>query len=332
MALSPMQRKPFLNRSEARTLDLLERSLYGTGWQVYAKVRLSDVLAPGERENPDGRESRMLRMGHLDFVVVNRAEGSAPAFAVEFDGPVHADPDVRQRDQLKDRLCADAGLPVLRIGSDVIGEREQTTILEWVVDRFLAYRSEYPRIKRWCEAEVAELEALAEGRAGGTDDDAAVASWTLEGPTLDPDFLFDLRYPFPALAAVVERLFRRFGIVSIPEPKWGVRPLAPTESANPVLVRGAPSPSPEEHRAEATLIRRGDDPTYEVLHRSDGRVELSRQARDEPSLNQASRVRGLIESTLGTGVWSIGDSLADYLALAGIERWAGANLESSRLG
>jgi hypothetical protein len=38
-----MVRRPFLNRSERRTLDLLERALWDTAWRPHANSRISDV-------------------------------------------------------------------------------------------------------------------------------------------------------------------------------------------------------------------------------------------------------------------------------------------------
>ncbi len=139
-----MHRKPFLNRSESSTLDLLERSLRGTSWQVYVKPRLLDVLSEDPEDALTEAERRMVRFGHLDFVILNRALQVVPEFAVEFDGPSHFDEAQQDRDRVKDALCLAAQLPLLRIESDMIGEREQITILEWVMDRFVARKRRDP--------------------------------------------------------------------------------------------------------------------------------------------------------------------------------------------
>src|SRR5262249_40916153 len=55
---------------------------------------------------------------HLDFVVFD-AETSEPRFAVEYDGRQHVtDAEQMRRDEMKDRLCEMAGLPLLRIDSN----------------------------------------------------------------------------------------------------------------------------------------------------------------------------------------------------------------------
>src|SRR4051794_15954128 len=131
-----MRTRSFLNRSESVTLDQLERVLHGTAYRAYVKPRLSDVLEPSPGEQLSLPERRMVDYGHLDFLVVNTTT-SLPEFAVEFDGPSHSSTRQAQRDAVKDDLCFRSDLPLLRLGIEEIAPREQCSMFEWLVERFV---------------------------------------------------------------------------------------------------------------------------------------------------------------------------------------------------
>jgi hypothetical protein len=110
---------PVLVNRKEHEADLLLREVGSeNGDRLLAKVRLADVVDPGEWMLSRAKLGRFALMAHLDFVMVNY-NTSVPRFAVEIDGARHTrDPTQRQRDLMKDELCREAGLPLLRVNSE----------------------------------------------------------------------------------------------------------------------------------------------------------------------------------------------------------------------
>jgi len=198
-----MRRRPLLNLSEGRAHRLLVRTLTSTGWNVAIKPPVQAVL---DKEHDDLAmdEFRLYTQGHFDFAIYSEDDPLA-AFAIEFDGFGHDQPDQIARDIIKNRLCARAALALLRVGSAELREIEQVTVLEWIVERFTEWHRERPEIERRIEEEVRRLPP----------DDPILSQMRRTGfadPAYDSTFLFDLEHPFPPNAAVAERLRTRFGI------------------------------------------------------------------------------------------------------------------------
>ncbi|MCX6029739.1 MAG: DUF2726 domain-containing protein [Chloroflexi bacterium] len=80
---------------------------------VFAKVRLGDVLflanEPGNRKY----HNNQIQCKHLDFVLCARGTYK-PLLAIELDDSSHDKYDHRERDEFKDKICADAGLKLWR--------------------------------------------------------------------------------------------------------------------------------------------------------------------------------------------------------------------------
>lgn len=87
---------------------------------LLARVRVADILQP----NPalSGKRQRKARARieteHVDFLVCT-ANNLRPLVVVELDDNGHGRARRRQRDQLLDRACAAAGLPLLRVAAAV---------------------------------------------------------------------------------------------------------------------------------------------------------------------------------------------------------------------
>lgn len=126
--------KPLLvNRYEKVTHQLLTTAAADNGDELWAKVRLADVI---DEAGYTGRLKQYALSAHLDFVMVDPAT-SLPRFAVEFDGKQHfTDHATRERDRLKDTLCLKAELPLLRITSEYTRTQGRWTILSYVVEGF----------------------------------------------------------------------------------------------------------------------------------------------------------------------------------------------------
>lgn len=124
--------KKVLNFHEAGADLMLQEYAAEWGYRVQLKMRLCDAIdAEGDVRNE--RERNFLRTSHLDFVLV--AEDSLqPVLAVEYDGSQHlTDPVQIARDQIKDRLCAAAGLPLLRIDSGYMRKSGKWRVLRYIL-------------------------------------------------------------------------------------------------------------------------------------------------------------------------------------------------------
>jgi len=94
-------------------------------------------LEPESGEVLSAADQNSLLTSHFDFVVGDRRT-QRPVFAVEFDGPLHEVGPQRTRDIRKNRLCAAAAFPLLRIGYAALERYEQLTVLEFMLQRFVA--------------------------------------------------------------------------------------------------------------------------------------------------------------------------------------------------
>lgn len=106
--------KKVLNSYEETTYLRLREVCEEFGACVYAKVRLADIL-PIEGSGISQREYRFALQAHFDFVLTDI--NHYPLFVVEFDGNTHLANAQRVRDQIKDRLCQQFALPLLRVNS-----------------------------------------------------------------------------------------------------------------------------------------------------------------------------------------------------------------------
>lgn len=141
----PMKRKALVRWSESRTLRALDAAVRGSDLRVFTKVRLEDVIGiePGEVLPPEDRN--FLKTSHLDFLICERGGALRPAFAVEFDGPHHHQEPYVTRDIRKNRLCAKARLPLIRITDSALREAERLTVLEFMLQGALAARRKEAR-------------------------------------------------------------------------------------------------------------------------------------------------------------------------------------------
>jgi len=180
-----MEKRPLLSGQEGKVDQILLRRLAGSRFRVCPKVRLSDAVnkKPGQYLSRD--EFSILSHAHFDFLIATRTYPPQPIFAVEFDGPYHRNPEQKVRDILKNRLCSWAELPLLRIRCNEIEEHDKMTLLDYMLQLFIAW-------------EMDQEEILEESRYD---------------PDLSPQFLLSLRHPFPAIKAVEQRLLSQYRIV-----------------------------------------------------------------------------------------------------------------------
>lgn len=304
-------------RSEALAEQVIRRTLTGTGWSVAVKLPLQVVL-DHEGEDLPYEHFQLLTRGHLDFTIYSDVDHQ-PAFAIEFDGFGHDYPEQAARDLVKNRLCARAGLPLVRIGFAELHERERISVLEWLVERFVS----------WQVGQAEDLserygmfELLPDGQVVRPDTDDPLERLNLEAAT------FSSEHPFPGNATLAIRLLRRFDIAAINE---------------------LPEDKEAGHRATYTVVVEWPGRRSLPLEGRAGRSIVSERsaklrARASPGevlFESAGRARLTFVNKTGMGVaeeaaldpdppwldpeWMVID-LAGYDALRQIERWAGKHL------
>ena len=83
--------------------------------EVYAKVRMVDLITPSGKEGGRGwwRAFRRISSKHIDFVLAE--DDGSLLLAIELDDASHQRRDRRARDKLVERAFAQAGMPLLRV-------------------------------------------------------------------------------------------------------------------------------------------------------------------------------------------------------------------------
>ena len=193
--------KKFLNTSEFKSLKIIEKTLKNSKYKVFPGLPLYEVF--GNKDNEFNREEkRYIHESTFDFVIFN--EKSFPQLAIEFDGPVH---DIykkkRMSDIKKNRICMKQGLYLLRIRDFHLGKYEKITILEYILLRFIRWNIEQ---KKLVQDMYDFFESLSEEE---------FEDYTRDGmldPSIDPTVIFDLRYPFPGIERIKERILNIYGI------------------------------------------------------------------------------------------------------------------------
>lgn len=113
--------KKLLNRPEQITYARLRETCARHNAEVYAKVRLADVL-PIEGSGLSQELYEFSLQAHYDFVVTGRDQ--VPLFAVEFDGPQHTQVVQTERDAKKDELSRRFWLPLMRFADEDLRRSE----------------------------------------------------------------------------------------------------------------------------------------------------------------------------------------------------------------
>ncbi|WP_310713403.1 DUF2726 domain-containing protein [Streptomyces lydicus] len=129
-----------MNRYEAAADRILQQIAAEYGDRLLLKVGLVDAIDIDGMNGLTSRAKSYALRAHLDFLMVDTATGCG-RFAVELDGRQHAsDSQTRERDRLKDDICARADLPLLRIASDFARQVGRWSVLSYLTEAF--YRSE----------------------------------------------------------------------------------------------------------------------------------------------------------------------------------------------
>ncbi|WP_078495753.1 DUF2726 domain-containing protein [Streptomyces xiaopingdaonensis] len=330
-----MELRAFENQSEKRTRRIIEIATRDTVYWVNAKTRLEDVFAPSEGDS--NRERSFLRYAHFDYTL-HRQSSSEAIWAFEFDGPGHtSDPDVIRRDLLKNRICARANLPLLRIEDDLLAAIDGISLLEWLIRRWMIHEKIMPRMIEGRDRAAADYSEQDWGEFKVTD------GIFITPPELDVNFLFDLTNPYPPLPKVSLRLLRDYGIREGMSLELGsdnredsVQCLA-TEAIWDIST-GGPLPDLNSYGlhsrsyCDVQLRRAGQDwlsePAFEATGEYLARVAypLFSNQRTLCETDPETREFGVCGPPYGGSLWAAGPMIAWYRALREVEKWAAKNL------
>lgn len=114
--LSDYERIEVLMSPAERSLFGVLKTVAGDELEIFAKVRMADVLAPSRQLDPSRRRSALNRTisKHFDYVVC-MADDLRVLCAVELDDRSHRRRDRRERDDFVSSTCAAVGLPLVRV-------------------------------------------------------------------------------------------------------------------------------------------------------------------------------------------------------------------------
>jgi hypothetical protein len=130
--------KKILNIPEAITHETLRKVTDAWSARLFCKVRVADVLGIEGSGMDDSLYTFALK-AHFDFVITD--EKFRPAFAVEFDGVGHIQPQQIRRDEQKDTICRHFDFPLLRINANYLPKRfQEIDLLTWFATAWFCER------------------------------------------------------------------------------------------------------------------------------------------------------------------------------------------------
>ncbi len=126
--------KPLLTDFELLFLQELEPSASRWGVEVLIKPRIADTLIIWG-SGISSEEYRFALSSHFDFALTQGDKHRTPAFAVEVDDLLHdTDPEVMRRDKLKNSICHQLGMPIIRVDGGHLRKVENRSLLCLLVD------------------------------------------------------------------------------------------------------------------------------------------------------------------------------------------------------
>jgi hypothetical protein len=107
----------FLSPAERSFFGVLQQAV-ASEYQIFAKVRLADIVRPARNPSRSGWQSAFNRITgkHVDFVLCEPARLRVVA-VIELDDRTHERFERGIRDDLVDSALANAGIPVLRVSA-----------------------------------------------------------------------------------------------------------------------------------------------------------------------------------------------------------------------
>lgn len=122
-----------LNTYENKLYDNIKKILEKkSNYEVYIKVRVADVVNIDRYKHTDNEKFSYGLMAHFDFVITRTRDGIWPICVIELDGRHHShDKGTIYRDKIKDDICTDMGLEIIRYKSD--DYRDLNKLIEYII-------------------------------------------------------------------------------------------------------------------------------------------------------------------------------------------------------
>lgn len=94
---------------------VLKQALSGDGYEIFAKVRIADILAPDHALSWRNRNSALFKIWakHFDYVLCDKHTLAVVA-VIELDDSSHNQSKTRSRDIFVENACKTAGLKLIR--------------------------------------------------------------------------------------------------------------------------------------------------------------------------------------------------------------------------
>lgn len=313
-----MKKKKLFNTSEYKTVIELRDALEGTGFYIHPEMQVQKVIELEKNEKISKKERNTFNTASFDFVVYNKE--SLPEFVIEFDGPHHsAYIKKRKADLRKNRLCVLAGLPLLRIDDSFLSKYEEISFLNFIVERFVAWRNKIYIISQ-------EIEERLSYAASPKDID-------YDDPWNDPSIIFDISHPFPASVEIAERLFEAHEIITtyVDDETYRVATSkCPYFEFRRDKMGGWPISDysrrvVRSYQLEKILQDAEGKFEYKKLHELSINVDYKwgSPTIDPNDIDQIDEIPSILfQGIPGTSMEELSDHLCDYLALNEIEKWA----------
>ena len=112
----PYRKKDYLLTAAERSFYEVLRSILGDQLDVFAKVRLLDlVYLPKGTENRQSHTNRVMSK-HVDFLLCEQ-QNVSPLLVIELDDSSHERDDRAERDAFVNGVLGAAGLPILHVAA-----------------------------------------------------------------------------------------------------------------------------------------------------------------------------------------------------------------------
>lgn len=121
---------------EQATSRALRKYFRGQPYVIHKDVAVRQVINVTKEELSSAGEWDYYTKAAFDFVICNDDKDQSYELIVEYDGIQHDKPEYILKDSLKDRLCINAGLPILRIGIEDVKLRGNATLLQFILDQY----------------------------------------------------------------------------------------------------------------------------------------------------------------------------------------------------
>lgn len=140
------KRDQFLTAAERSFYGLLKELADTNGWDLFAKVRLEDLVEVKKGTDKLQAHRNRIKSRHIDFLICD-SQTVSPIIAIELNDATHARSDRQQRDIFVSGTLEAAGLPLLVIpaqrGYDIVG------ISRMILERIgIAYTPDIPTLEQ----------------------------------------------------------------------------------------------------------------------------------------------------------------------------------------